>query len=57
MTTALYKVYRTCLTNHMVFMSCYIMLLDINSLGGGHTHTCAHMHMQVRNQLPRQKQF
>jgi len=30
----------TCLTNHKSSISHHIMPLVINSLGGGHTHTC-----------------
>jgi len=30
---------KTCLTNHKGSISHHIMLLVINSLGGGHTHT------------------
>jgi len=31
---------KTCLTNHKSFISHHITPLVINSLGGGHTHTC-----------------
>ena len=34
-----YNDYRTCLTNPMGSISCHIMPLVINSLGGGHTQT------------------
>jgi len=33
---------KTCLTNHKGSISHHIMPLVINSLGGGHTHTCTH---------------
>ena len=39
-----YKSRRTYLTNHVESISRHIMLLVINSLGGGHTHTHAHKH-------------
>ena len=42
---AIYKSYRTCLTNHMEFTSDHITSLVINSLGADtlkHTHTHIH---------------
>ena len=40
-----YKSCRTCLINHMGFISYQITPLVINNLGGGHTHS--HMHTDL----------
>ena len=56
-----YNSSRTCLTNHMGFISCHITPLVINGLRGGHTHKHAHTHIRtetiLRNQAPMRAWF
>ena len=46
-----YNSCRTCLTNHMGFISHHIMPLVINSFRGGHTHTDVRTETILRNQV------
>ena len=48
-----YNSCRTCLTYHMLSISCHIMPLVINSPRGGYSHTHKHTHIQTSAQ----KQF